>query len=92
MNYILHGKPNVLARVFRGSKSKSYAYVVEGSYAGRSCKVLDGSRRVVAEITRKEASKGGVSFGPEVFVLVVHPGFAPGFAMALVVLLDQMYG
>ncbi|KAE8055414.1 hypothetical protein FH972_012254 [Carpinus fangiana] len=97
MNYSLHEKPNynVLARVLRGSKNKSYAYVVEGSYAARSCKVvLDGSRtrRVVAEIRRKEASKGGVSFGPEVFVLVVRPGFAPGFAMALVVILDQMYG
>jgi hypothetical protein len=94
MNYRLHEKPNnVLARVLRGSKNKSHAYVVEGSYAARSCKVvLDGSRRVVAEIRRKEASKGGVSFGPEVFVLVVHPGFAPGFAMALVVILDQMYG
>lgn len=88
---ILHGKPNVLAYAFRGSSDKGYAYVLEGSYADRSCKVLDKSRRVVAEIKRKEASKGGVSFGLEVFVLEVQPGFDPGFAMALVLLLDQMF-
>lgn len=64
--------------------------MIEGSYARRSCKVLDESRKVVAEIKRKEASKGGVSFGHEVFVLVVQPGSDPGFAMALVLLLDQM--
>ncbi|XP_075669603.1 protein LURP-one-related 17 [Castanea sativa] len=87
---ILHSNPNVLAHVFRGSSNKGYAYVIEGSYAHRSCKVLDESRKVVAEIKRKEASKGGVSFGHEVFVLVVRPGFDPGFAMALVLLLDQM--
>lgn len=88
---ILHANPSVLAYVFRGNSDKSYSYVLEGSYAHRSCKVLDDSRRVVAEIKRKEASKGGVSFGLEVFVLVVQPGFDTGFAMALVLLLDQMF-
>jgi len=77
--------------VYRGGEDKS-AYVVEGSYAERSCKVWNESRRVVvAEIKRKEASKGGVSFGLEVFLLVVHPGFDPGFAMDLVLVLDQMF-
>jgi hypothetical protein len=89
---ILHANPNnVLAHVFRGTSDKRYAYVIEGSYAHRSCKVLDESRKVVAEIKRKEAMKGGISFGLDVFVLVVQPGFDPGFAMALVLLLDQMF-
>lgn len=65
--------------------------MIEGSYTHRSCKVLDESRTVVAEIKRKEDIKGGVSFGLEVFLLVVQPGFDPGFAMALVLLLDQMF-
>ncbi|KAF2297886.1 hypothetical protein GH714_004725 [Hevea brasiliensis] len=83
---------NILAYVFRGTiDRKRHSYVIEGSYAHRSCKVLDESRRVVAEIKRKEAITGGVSFGIEVFVLIVQPGFDPGFAMALVLILDQMF-
>lgn len=71
--------------------------MIEGSYAQRSCKVFDESRRVVAEIKKKEAMIGGsgrlgVSFGLEVFVLIVRPSFDPGFAMAIVLLLDQMFG
>ncbi|XP_012086809.1 protein LURP-one-related 17 isoform X1 [Jatropha curcas] len=82
---------NVLAYVFRGTAEKRYSYVIEGSYTQRSCKVVDESRTTVAEIKRKEAIVRGVSFGVEVFVLVVHGGFDPGFAMALVLLLDQMF-
>lgn len=86
---------NVLAHVYEcygeASKCKRYAYAVEGSYADRSCKVVDEYRRVMAEIKRKEASIGGISFGVEVFVLMVKPGFDTGFAMALVLLLDQMF-
>ncbi|KAH7550211.1 hypothetical protein ACOSP7_024575 [Xanthoceras sorbifolium] len=88
---ILQSDPSVLAYVRYGSSSKRFAYTVEGSYVNRSCKVLDESRRVVAEIKRKEAAKKGVSFGVDVFILVVEPGFDPGFAMALVLLLDQMF-
>jgi len=65
--------------------------VIEGSYTHRSCKVLDGSRKVLAEIKRKEAIVGGVSYGVEVFVLNVEPGFDPGFAMGLVLILDQIF-
>lgn len=88
---ILHANHNVLAYVFLGNSDKRYAYRIEGSYANRSCKVLDKSRRVVAEIKRKEAMNEGVSFGVEVFLLIVCPGFDSGFAMALVLLLDQMF-
>ncbi|KAI4315477.1 hypothetical protein L6164_028279 [Bauhinia variegata] len=82
--------PNVKAYVYNGGSDKRYAYAIEGSYAQRMCKVLDETRRVVAEIKRKEALREHVSFGIEIFHLVVHPGFDPAFAMALVLLLDQM--
>ena len=80
--------------MFRGvshSDKRCLAFTVEGSYAHRECKVLDECRRVVAEIKRKEANTKNVSFGIEIFQLVVHPGFDPAFAMALVLLLDQMF-
>ena len=86
---ILHANPNVLAYVYRRSSDKRYAYIIEGSYSHRSCKVLDETKRVVAEIRSKDA--GGISFGLEVFLLIVQTGFDPGFAMALVLLLDQMF-
>ncbi|MQL86350.1 hypothetical protein Taro_018867 [Colocasia esculenta] len=66
-------------------------YEVEGSYARRCCAVYDEQRRVVAEIKRKEAT-GGVRFGGDVFRLVVQPGFDAAVAMAIVVLLEQMFG
>ncbi|KAK9927110.1 hypothetical protein M0R45_024312 [Rubus argutus] len=91
---LLNANPNILAHVYREASGshKRRAYVIEGSYTHRSCKVLDEcSRNVVAEIKRKEANVGGVSYGVEVFDLIVHPGFDPGFAMALVILLDQMF-
>ncbi|TKY70981.1 LURP-one-related 17 [Spatholobus suberectus] len=91
---ILHGNTNVQAYVYRGtshSDKRCVAFTIEGSYAQRTCKVLDECRRVVAEIKRKEASTKDVSFGIEIFQLIVHPGFDPAFAMALVLLLDQMF-
>lgn len=53
--------------------------------------MVDEVKKVVAEIKRKDAIIGGVSFGVEVFMLVVEAGFDPGLAMALVLLLDQMF-
>ncbi|XP_030474969.2 protein LURP-one-related 17 [Syzygium oleosum] len=89
---ILRAASNAIAYVCRAMPGKAREYVIEGSYANRSCKVLEeSSRDVVAEIKRKEASPGGGSFGTEVFSLVVRPGFDCGFAMALVLLLDQMF-
>ncbi|CAL4892789.1 unnamed protein product [Urochloa decumbens] len=70
----------------------SCRYDVEGSYAGRSLDVFASSacggeqrRRVVATVCQKEAA-----VGPDVFRLVVQPGFEPPLAMAVVILLDQM--
>ncbi|KAD4384652.1 hypothetical protein R6Q59_011202 [Mikania micrantha] len=66
-------------------------YMIEGSYMNRSCKVLDESRNVVAEIRRKETVTKGVSFGLEVFELIINQGFDSGLAMAIILLLDQMF-
>nr|GEU50255.1 protein LURP-one-related 8-like [Tanacetum cinerariifolium] len=73
------------------NNKKNIAYEIEGSYAQRSCVVYDDKRRPVAEIKRKEALRG-VPFGGDVFRLVVQPEIDPTVAMALVVLLDQMFG
>ncbi|KAK8508943.1 hypothetical protein V6N13_133622 [Hibiscus sabdariffa] len=88
---ILHTNPNVLAYVYRGSSDKRYAYTIEGSYSQRSCKVVDEKKTVVAEIKRKDAMVGGISFDLDVFMLIIKAGFDPGFVMALVLLLDQMF-
>ncbi|GMI88999.1 hypothetical protein like AT2G38640 [Hibiscus trionum] len=67
-------------------------YEIEGSYSRRNCAVYDDKRRVVAEIKRKEAV-GGVAFGTDVFRLIVCPEYIGiDSAMALLILLDQMYG
>lgn len=70
----------------RGSPQRA-VYEIQGSYSQRSCVVYDDSRRQVAEIKRKEAV-----FGADVFRLVVQPELDPAIAMALVILLEQMYG
>ncbi|KAK7318172.1 hypothetical protein RJT34_02871 [Clitoria ternatea] len=92
---VLNGNPKVQAYVYRttsdSEKQPHAAFTVVGSYADRTCKVLDDSKTAVAEIKRKEANTKDVSFGIEIFQLVVHPGFDPAFAMALVLLLDQMF-
>lgn len=88
---IIQTNLNILAYVYGGISHKRYAYMIEGSYANRSCRILDDSRRIVAEIKKKEAINGGVSYGLEVFILIVRPGFDSRYAMAIVLLLDQMF-
>ncbi|KAH7672422.1 LURP-one-related protein [Dioscorea alata] len=66
-------------------------YNIEGSYTQRSCMIYDERHNPVAEIKRKE-DVGGVAFGGEVFRLVVQPEIESTLAMAIVVLLDQMFG
>ncbi|XP_073053957.1 protein LURP-one-related 8-like [Primulina eburnea] len=94
VNILKTKKLSAIAYVYNDgstASSKRCAYTIEGSYKHRSCKILDETGQVVAEIKRKQASTGGVSFGLEVFVLVVNAAFDPGFAMAIVLLLDQMF-
>ncbi|KAI3912291.1 hypothetical protein MKW92_025751 [Papaver armeniacum] len=66
-------------------------YEIIGSYAQRRVAVYDNGKRLVAEIQRKEA-KAGVSFGGDVFRLIVQPELNPTVAMALVILMEQMFG
>ncbi|KAF2618997.1 hypothetical protein F2Q68_00040732 [Brassica cretica] len=75
------------------SSKKTVLYEIEGSYSQRSCKILDERRnkKKTAEIKRKEAMVGGVSFGKDVFKLIVEPKMEPRVAMALTIILDQMY-
>ncbi|XP_068668292.1 protein LURP-one-related 8-like [Aristolochia californica] len=89
---------NTLAQVTLGggsgrrrSGSRKLAYAIEGSYSQRSCMVYDDKRQPMAEIRRKEAI-GGMTFGLDVFRLVVQPGLDAVVAMALVILLEQMFG
>ncbi|KAL7150415.1 hypothetical protein ABFS83_05G110400 [Erythranthe nasuta] len=84
-------KPSVIAYVYSGVSEKKCVYMIEGSYEHRSCTVFDESRKIVFEIKKKECSRGGVSFGSEVFHLIVRPGIDSRFAMAIVLLLDQMF-
>uniref|UniRef100_A0A5B7AW73 Protein LURP-one-related 8 n=1 Tax=Davidia involucrata TaxID=16924 RepID=A0A5B7AW73_DAVIN len=66
-------------------------YEIEGSYTQRCCAVYDDKRRRVAEIKPKEAVRG-VAFGMDVFRLIIQPEIDSAVAMALVILLDQMFG
>ncbi|XP_022730328.1 protein LURP-one-related 8-like [Durio zibethinus] len=82
--YVIPGNTN--------NRNKNIMYEIEGSYSQRCCAVYDDKRRLVAEIRRKEAV-GGVAFGTDIFRLVVQPdNIRTDFAMALVILLDQMFG
>ncbi|KAJ4979544.1 hypothetical protein NE237_010324 [Protea cynaroides] len=72
-------------------EKKKLIYEIEGSYAQRCCLIYDESRRCVAEMRPKEAV-AGVCFGVDVFRLIVQPELDPTVAMALVILLDQMFG
>lgn len=88
-------KSKCLARVVELAGSWSgkgmSVYEIEGCYGKRCCAVYDEKRRIVAEIKRKEAA-GGLSFGTDVFRLVVQPQIDTTVAMALLILLDQMFG
>ncbi|KAK9079614.1 hypothetical protein SSX86_001287 [Deinandra increscens subsp. villosa] len=88
---ILWPKVKRLARVYKAPYDTKNMYMIEGSYMNRSCKVVDESRNVVAEIRRKETATKGASFGLEVFDLIINQGFDSSLAMAIILLLDQMF-
>ncbi|WOL18025.1 hypothetical protein Cni_G26818 [Canna indica] len=91
---LLHSKAAARARVApcrgRGRGAGAAGYEVEGSYSRRTCTVYDEQRREVAEIRQKEAV-GGVAFGGDVYRLVVRSHADTSLAMAVVVVLDQMF-
>ncbi|KAL4190114.1 hypothetical protein AMTRI_Chr08g210460 [Amborella trichopoda] len=82
--------PKSLAHVF-SSASKTPIYEIEGIYSQRCCTILDEKQQHVAEIKCKEASKAGISYGWDVFKLIVQPEMEMEVAMALVLLLDHMF-
>lgn len=89
---ILSTKSDILAYVFSGSFDKKNSYIIKGSYKCKSCKIVHvPSNRTVVEIKRKEVRTKGVWLGSDVFDLVVDSDFDTGLAMALVLLLDQMF-
>ncbi|CAM8889034.1 unnamed protein product [Rhodiola kirilowii] len=70
---------------------KNMVYEVEGSYGHRSCVIYNKNRRQVAEIKKKEAAVRGADFGNDVFRMVVEAEMDSKVAMAVVILLDQMF-
>ncbi|KAE8733067.1 Protein LURP-one-related 8 [Hibiscus syriacus] len=83
---------NTKCLAYVNNRSNSVVYEIEGSYSRRNCAVYDDKRRVVAEIKRKEAV-GKVAFGTDVFRLIVRPEYTETeSAMALLIVLDQMFG
>ncbi|KAI3993752.1 hypothetical protein MKX01_002765 [Papaver californicum] len=81
-----------LAHVISCTNNKELMYEIIGSYAQRCVAVYDNRKRLVAEIQRKEAAKGGVSFGGDVFKLIIQPQIDSTLAMSLVILMEQMFG
>lgn len=51
---------------------------------------MDASGKVVAEVREKESGASGVSYR-DVFQLIVQPELDAALAVALVLLLDQMF-
>ncbi|KAL2557613.1 Protein LURP-one-related 8 [Forsythia ovata] len=81
-----------LAHVISPAGKPESVHVIEGSYAQRCCAMYDENRRQLAEIKPKEAAVRGVSFGMDVFRLIVQPEFDMTIAMAILIILDQMFG
>ncbi|KAI8017930.1 Protein LURP-one-related 12 [Camellia lanceoleosa] len=67
-------------------------YQIEGSFAQRCCTILDGEKQSVAEIKRKVDASTNVLLGKDVISLLVKPGFDGCFAVALVLVIDQING
>lgn len=81
-----------VSSLLSGKKKKNLMYEIEGSFQQRRCAVYDEKRRLVSEMRRKEAMGGKVALGPDVFHLVVYePYIDSSTAMAIVILLDQMF-
>ncbi|KAJ4767076.1 LURP-one-like protein [Rhynchospora pubera] len=74
-----------------GSSGNGSTYRVDGSYHHRNCAIYNPQGYAVAEIRQKE-SKTGVSLGNDVFRLVVQSEFDKCLAMAVVIVLDQIFG
>ncbi|KAG6537227.1 protein LURP-one-related 8-like [Zingiber officinale] len=88
---LLHSKTLAHATPCASGSNSRLGYNVEGTYSRRSCAFFDDERRQLAEIKRKESAQG-VALGLDVFWLIIEPGLDASFAMAMVILLEQMFG
>ncbi|KAJ8637609.1 hypothetical protein MRB53_011876 [Persea americana] len=87
------GRSSVTVEVYGNNGSlQAEEYQIEGSYCQRCCTFYNASREVVAEIKRKVAASTNVVLDKDVFCLCIKPGFDGAFAMALVLVLDQIDG
>lgn len=68
----------------------SEEYLIDGSFAQRCCTILNEDSEAVAEITRKVDDSNSLTLAKDVFSVVLKPGFDGAFAMALVLVLDQI--
>nr|XP_043618690.1 protein LURP-one-related 8-like [Erigeron canadensis] len=77
---------------FSNNKNASIIYEVERSYTRKCCVMYDDRRRCVAQFRLKETN-GGVALGGDVIQLIVNPAVIdPAIVMAMVIVLDQMFG
>lgn len=81
------GRSSVTVEVYN---SKGDEYEIEGSIAERCCTIFDVAKTPMAEIKRKVDCTSEMVLGKEVFSLFIKPGFDGAFAMALVLVLDQI--
>ncbi|KAL8099025.1 hypothetical protein AgCh_031649 [Apium graveolens] len=81
------GRSSVTVEVYNSTGDE---YQIEGSIAQRCCTIFDGAKSPMAEIKRKVDYTSETVFGKEVFSLFLKPGFDAAFAMALVLVLDQI--
>ncbi|WOH05537.1 hypothetical protein DCAR_0624955 [Daucus carota subsp. sativus] len=81
------GRSSVTVEVYNSTGDE---YEIEGSIAQRCCTIFDGAKTPMAEIKRKVDCTSETVLGKEVFSLFLKPGFDAAFAMALVLVLDQI--
>lgn len=67
----------------------NFVYRVEGCYAKRSFTLLNRLNEPVAEVNPKQV-RSDIRLGQDVFNLTVRPGYNQAFAMALIIVLDQI--
>ncbi|KAK8928642.1 Protein LURP-one-related 8 [Platanthera zijinensis] len=67
-------------------------YEVEGSYAQRRCRIYDGRAGLWRRSDGRRRWAAGLRSASDVFRLIVRPGFDPAVAMAIVILLEEMFG
>ncbi|KAE8654514.1 Protein LURP-one-related 12 [Hibiscus syriacus] len=87
------GRSNVVVDVYGDPGDE---YNIDGSYPKRCCAIystsLESSSKLPkAEIKRKVDPSTHVMLGKDVFLLCLSPGFDSAFAMALILVLDQMF-